>query len=1414
MFRNHALLCLALWLCSGFLWQSGETMAQSFGDEPPEFSPGLLASYQSPTARAERIDEDLLFNWTEGSVDERFEPGAPFSAHWTGWLQAKADGNFEIKVYGAAGTLKVRLNDQEIVTADLAEPRWVTSEPINLQYGRHAVDISYVSQGANARIGFYWSGPGFGLEPIAPRFWVHRTDSTPEQLFERGRTLSRGLRCAACHQFDASFEEPLKAPALTHLQDNLRPSWLVEHLTQGSPSSPDLSVRRMPYYALHRNDAAAISAALFAASVESATPEDVAAQLKLAAKKRGKKEPPVRTEADPERGAISFSSIGCLACHQVGDIGKLPNEIPLPPEHGIYAGGDLSKIAAKRTQSFFARLLADPATVNTQHRMPAFELDLNERFDLTAYLAALGGELSRNDTRASGDVDRGLGLIAKHRCAACHQLPQSLVRPIAKSRLSADSDWNSGCLTEPDPTDGIPGFGLTAEQKQALRVYVSSLGSSRDSAAGGADVLAELNCLGCHSRDSAEGISPHLPEVAYAYPQLAAKLAGLSPPAITGVGDKLTDQALRASIARDNRPLRPWLDVRMPKYSFSEGQLDTLVRYLIDHDRIPEVPGDEGPPLPSDTATTLAAARLVTSDGFGCQSCHAIGDMEAPEVDLKARGTNLAMPEERIRESWFHRWVSNPSRIVPRMEMPAIQTAVKGVLQDDLQLQLAALWKTLNTPDFRPPRPNPVRVVRNYNSPGLDEDAHVVTCVIEAEGKTFLRPLVFGLTNRHNVLYDLEAGELSAWWIGDTARQHTRGKTWYWEAGGEFLGADANFLERVVIIDAEDREWVPRAEGQFAVSLDAIERTPQGVRWRGRMHVSHQDQRREIQLSQTVAPSENGFTVQTECKAAAGDRVQLTTRQPVTIGNNSARFDVTSECHALLTFDACRLESGPNGTILAAPLGSGARLRWSSEYSTSLPADVFEPPPAVTIQNLAVKLDCVPGYEAIQLPLPREEMPISFAWGPTGQFYFGSLKGHVLQLFDDDQDGLHERYEVISDELPTPYGLRVHPSGLDVLAKFALLRLTPADPPWKKWNIQVVADGWGYTADYHDWAVGLEVDPQGNYYMALPCQQDDRTLAGAYLRGTALKLVPNASSVDRDRQYRIEVIAAGLRFPMGIARNSAGDIFTTDNQGNYNPFNELNHLRYGKRYGFINKLENKDGFSPPFESPAINLPHPWSRSVNGICFLRSGLGDNSRFGPFAGHLIGCEMNGRSLVRMSLQKVGDTYQGAAYAFSRPVSEDEPTFEGPIVCQVSPAGDLYVGSLQDSGWGGGNNTGSIVRLRPVGDLPTGIAEVRATSTGFEIDLTQPVDPAKASRSDNYQIRSYRRVSTPAYGGDDQDEKSERAQAIEVSADYRMITLRMDALREGCVYEINLAAIGTSDEPLFPNQAHYTLRSIPDR
>jgi hypothetical protein len=518
--------------------------------------------------------------------------------------------------------------------------------------------------------------------------------------------------------------------------------------------------------------------------------------------------------------------------------------------------------------------------------------------------------------------------------------------------------------------------------------------------------------------------------------------------------------------------------------------------------------------------------------------------------------------------------------------------------------------------------------------------------------------------------------------------------------------------------------------------------------------------------------------------------------------------------------------------------GKAARVRL--EYRTRLAADRFLlataalPPPAVQPLELA------PGFAARRLALPAEIMPSGLAWDAQGRLVFCTLKGEVFRAEDRDGDGCEETLTLLCDGLPTPYGIYVPATAeggskegpVDVLVKTGLYRLWPAGSVAAAGGsaqragegmLVRIASGWGCTDDYHDWAVGLVPDGTGGYFIALPCQQDERSQWAARFRGQVLRLMPKPREGSQTRPdgalLDLQVVSSGHRFPMGLARSSHGDLFVTDNQGNYNPFNELNHVRQGAHYGFINALEKKEGVvPPPLVPPAIDIPHPWTRSVNGICFLETppalrAQGQTGWFGPLEGHLIGCEYDTRRLIRMTLDAVGDTFQGAAYPLSIPPEDVNLGLLGPIVCAVSPSGLLYVGEIRDSGWGAGNNVGQItqVRVDPAA-LPCGIARVRAAPGGFELEFFQPVDLQRASDPSSYRIESYRRQSTPAYGGPDLDRRQETLRAVEVSPDGRSVRLTLPSLREGYVYEFKLRHLSREGKVFHPDEAHYTLRQVP--
>ncbi|MFM7845447.1 MAG: PQQ-dependent sugar dehydrogenase, partial [Planctomycetota bacterium] len=412
-------------------------------------------------------------------------------------------------------------------------------------------------------------------------------------------------------------------------------------------------------------------------------------------------------------------------------------------------------------------------------------------------------------------------------------------------------------------------------------------------------------------------------------------------------------------------------------------------------------------------------------------------------------------------------------------------------------------------------------------------------------------------------------------------------------------------------------------------------------------------------------------------------------------------------------------------TAPVAPDGPTAPAKLVAPPASTVPpaSATRHKPPSVAGETPELQ-EVVPGFQATRLPLPETIMPTALAWRPDRALVIASLRGRVWQASDTDGDQLEDELTAISDELAAPYGLATGPDYVDVTTKYAVLRLWDRNRAAgeNRGRTEVLAAGWGHTDDYHDWTVGLPRDEQGNYFIALACQQDQRSAAAARWRGTVMKLAPRSPTSADPRRYALEVVSRGHRFPMGMVLRRDGSLLVTDNQGNYNPFNELNHVIPGRHYGFINAWEQRAGRKPDgmTESAAIEIPHPWTRSVNGLALLDHPHSAPTAFGPWTGHLIGCEYDTRRLVRLSLQNMGDSFQGAVYPFSRePVTGTAPEhgFLGPLCAEVSPTGELYVGGIRDSGWGGGNNIGEVVKLRyDERTGPAGWAERRATHTGF--------------------------------------------------------------------------------------------------
>ena len=737
--------------------------------------------------------------------------------------------------------------------------------------------------------------------------------------------------------------------------------------------------------------------------------------------------------------------------------------------------------------------------------------------------------------------------------------------------------------------------------------------------------------------------------------------------------------------------------------------------------------------------------------------------------------------------------------------MPSFVKPVPGVLNEDVHKQLGVIFKAMNDTRFEPPT-NPSQVeqlwqVAEKSPPRIVRDVFTVS---DANGGgAVARVLAIGFSNQHGLLFDLDTMTLRDWTYGDFARQKTIGKSWYWDlAGTGLVKGLGNFNDLVLFNDYKQAEEIVGISPDRITYLSGYKQKDKGVRLRYEVRFNYQGESLKIPVVEEFSPiqgeSEGGnlpligwqrrFHPQS---LPAGLRLGLRLNKSVEFKFPGSIEPVDD--HDEHFFDSSRVILPPSENDTPQPV--------TIQYLSTVSAPRTNLPEKKLSLAITDQVKTFPGYVGQRLPLPTNVMATAISKDRQGRVLITSLKGDVYRVSDQDGDGIEESYELIQEGLSAPFGIATEGDSILVTHKPELLRITDQDGDGIFDSREVTADGWGFTDNYHDWVTGPAFDHEGNLFVATGSDysQKERDRDRAKWRGKVVRI---------DQDGKASAFGHELRYPIGIAADSRGNIFTSDQQGVQNTFNEINHIVENGAYGVPGQLDGEGSSEPKL--PAVQIPHPWTRSVNGIFFLP----EKDQSHPFAGHGVGCEYNSKFLIRFTTQEVNGQLQGACYPLTKPTWNSEgDTFLGPISGYAAEDGSIYIGSIYDSGWLGGPNVGEVVKLKPVSDYGNGIQEIRATKDGFEIEFITPVDVNKAVDTENFSLSGYTRIWQGSYATDDSGRYSPEIKKIDLAADRRTVRLTVKDLKPTFVYEFNVGAIGSDGEELFPSFAAYTLNQIPD-
>ncbi len=447
---------------------------------------------------------------------------------------------------------------------------------------------------------------------------------------------------------------------------------------------------------------------------------------------------------------------------------------------------------------------------------------------------------------------------------------------------------------------------------------------------------------------------------------------------------------------------------------------------------------------------------------------------------------------------------------------------------------------------------------------------------------------------------------------------------------------------------------------------------------------------------------------------------------------------------------------------------------------------------------------------------------------PDGRLAVAIRKGEVWILENPAlvaKEAGEYRWKRFASGLHEPLGLTWHDGALYTTQRSEVTRLEDGDGDGVADRYVTVAQGWGVSGNYHEYAYGPVFDPEGKLWITLNINmgkgQEIAGFRGAEnhrWRGWAMRRAPGGE---------LRPVCAGFRSPFGLGTNAVGDVFATDQQGKWWPAGPLLHLREGVFFGHQDSMRDADRPESPLKGlagkppkgittaeaikevkgyvpPAVWFPYnKMGNSTTGIRCDRTG----GKFGPFAGQLFVGEFTMSFVSRVFLEKVGGEYQGACFHFRKGMQS------AVLQMEFLQDGSMVVGE-SNRGWNSiGTRSYGLERLVWTGKTPFEIKTMEARPKGFHLTFTKPVDAASAADVASYRMTSYTFPYHQKYGGEELDSAEVEIVAAKVDGDGSGVLLECAGLREGYVHELHAGGVRErAGGALLHPEAFYTLNAIP--
>ena len=406
--------------------------------------------------------------------------------------------------------------------------------------------------------------------------------------------------------------------------------------------------------------------------------------------------------------------------------------------------------------------------------------------------------------------------------------------------------------------------------------------------------------------------------------------------------------------------------------------------------------------------------------------------------------------------------------------------------------------------------------------------------------------------------------------------------------------------------------------------------------------------------------------------------------------------------------------------IPGIPIKQGGEALWQEFELKELPAPEKANPASKALSVQA---------ERIPLPLPnrwkRNFRPASISKWLGGAHAVVTFDGDVWLMIEAKRKKEKQiKWKRYASGLHEPLSIEFLEDKLYVFTRNGIIRLHDFNNDYEADFYENFSNQFTQTTETREYANSLDVLPDNKGFVIVK---------GGIQAGS--KGVQNNHMVHIAMDGTATTYAHGLREGFASAHPVSGNIFATDQQGNYIPTTPVHLVEKGSFLGFRSPFDKEE--HPPTAEPFLWVPHAPARSGTDIVWAPQ------NFGPLSGEMLLVDYHRPGLLQVYMDNTDpEQLQGAARLL--PLKFDHPILKA---FADRESNEIYVAGMQIFG-SVAPKIGGITRLTATKENSLQPIDCRVKKQGILMEFNQPLDLTKANRG-NFKLQRWNYKRTQKYG-----------------------------------------------------------------